>query len=107
MTRCRGRCSVHCISSSIHALITKPHDAVAREMIREVVHIIFVVMTGNDVSRTGRILENGGSVELRDRPAIVKFSSCSDIPVWSGSLFSALGGTTRKAVTTTESKPDY
>ena len=79
MTRCRGRCSVHCISSSIHALMNKPHDAVAREMIREVVHIILAAMIGN-VALEGVSLENGETVEL----VIVEFPSCSDILLSSG-----------------------
>ena len=79
MTRCRGRCSVYCISSSIHALITRPHAAVAREITREVVHIILVAMVGN-VALKGMLLDNGETVELM----IVKFPSCSDILLSSG-----------------------
>ena len=70
---------MYCISSSIHALMTKPHDAVAREMIREVVHIILAAMIGN-VAFKGMSLENGERVEL----VIVEFPSCSDILLSSG-----------------------
>ena len=59
--------------------MTKPHDTIAREMTREVVHIILAAMIGN-VAFKGMSLENGETVEL----VIVEFPSCSDILLSSG-----------------------
>ena len=81
MTCSRGVHLVSAIKSSIHTLIAKHNAAIAREIIRETVHIVLATTAGNFALK-GTVLENGEMVESAPGcPAVVRFPSCSDIRV--------------------------